>query len=29
MQSLALPFESYQLAFTPEHLDLVFGDPIA
>lgn len=28
MQSLALPFESYQLAFTPEHLDLVFGDRV-
>ncbi len=26
LQSLALPFESYQLAFTPGHLDLVFGD---
>jgi RHS repeat-associated protein len=29
MESLALPFESYQLAFTPEHLDLIFGDRIA
>ena len=29
MESLALPFESYQLAFTPEHLDLVFGDRVA
>ena len=28
LQSLALPFESYQLAFTPEHLDLIFGDRI-
>ena len=28
LQSLALPFESYQLAFTPEHLDLVFGDRV-
>jgi len=28
LQSLALPFERYQLAFTPEHLDLVFGDRI-
>ena len=28
LQSQALPFESYQLAFTPEHLDLVFGDRV-
>ncbi len=28
LQSLALPFESYQLAFVPEHLGLVFGDRV-
>ncbi|MEM9472233.1 MAG: SpvB/TcaC N-terminal domain-containing protein, partial [Pseudomonadota bacterium] len=28
LESLALPFESYQLAFTPEHLTLVLGDRI-
>jgi RHS repeat-associated protein len=28
LESLALPFESYQLAFTAEHLDLVFGDRV-
>lgn len=28
LQSLALLFESYQLAFTPEHLDLLFGDRV-
>ena len=28
IQSLALPYDAYRLAFTPEHLDLVFGDRI-
>ena len=28
LQSLALAFESYQLAFSPEHLDRVFGDRV-
>lgn len=28
VESLALPGESYTLAFTPEHLDLVFGDRV-
>ncbi len=28
LESLAIPFESYQLAFTPEHLDIIFGNRI-
>jgi hypothetical protein len=28
LQSLAVPFESYQLAFTPEHLAAIFGDRV-
>ncbi len=28
LQSLALPFESYQLAFTPEHLTAIYGERI-
>ncbi|PSH61687.1 toxin [Phyllobacterium brassicacearum] len=28
LQSQALPFESYQLAFTPEHLEQVLGDRV-
>ncbi|MEO1396822.1 MAG: SpvB/TcaC N-terminal domain-containing protein [Cyanobacteria bacterium J06634_5] len=28
LQSLALPFESYQLVFTPEHLEGMFGDRV-
>ncbi len=29
LESLALPFESYELAFTPEHLEGVFGDRVS
>ncbi|MEO0987420.1 MAG: SpvB/TcaC N-terminal domain-containing protein [Cyanobacteria bacterium J06639_14] len=29
LESLALPFERYQLAFTPEHLHQVFGDRLS
>ena len=28
LESLALPLESYQLAFTPQHLNLLFGDRV-
>jgi RHS repeat-associated protein len=28
LQSLALPFETYQLAFTPDHVELIFGDRV-
>lgn len=29
LQSLALPFESYQLAFTPDHLTAIYGERIS
>ncbi len=29
LEALALPFESYELAFTPEHLERVFGDRVS